>query len=224
MLRCRCPPGLALEQAAAVPEAFATAYDNLLVRGRLQAGETALIHGGDSGVGTAAVQLARRHGATVLVTARTAERVHACRAIGADGGFPYPDADIAGEVSARTGGRGADVILDVVGGAYLEANVRSLAVEGRLVVIGLQGGATGPLDLARMLRCRLSVAGSTLRARTEHERQPLLAGLLTDVWPGFADGSLRPVVDRVMPLEAVADAHRLLEASDHVGKIVLRVD
>ncbi len=111
----------------------------------------------------------------------------------------------------------------MVGGAYLEANVRSLAVEGRLVVIGLQGGATGLLDLARMLSRRLSVTGSTLRARSEHERAPLLAGLLREVWPGFADGSLRPVIDRVMPLEAVADAHRLLEASDHVGKIVLRV-
>ena len=217
------PPGLSLVEAAAVPEVFTTAYDNVLVRGRLRAGETLLVHGGASGVGTATIQLAKRAGATVLVTAGSPQRVRACVALGADDGFVYRDADIAAEVLARTDGRGADVILDVVGGPYLEPNLRALAVEGRLVVIGLQGGAKAELDLSLVMTRRLSVAGSTLRARSVAEREPVMAGLLRDVWPGFADGSLRPVVDRVLPLEQVAEAHAAMEASEHVGKIVLRV-
>lgn len=217
------PPGLSLVEAAAVPEVFTTAYDNVLVRGRLRAGETLLVHGGASGVGTATLQLAKRAGATVLVTAGSPQRVRACVELGADDGFVYRDADIAAEVLARTDGRGADVILDVVGGPYLEPNLRALAVEGRLVVIGLQGGAKAELDLSLVMTRRLSVAGSTLRARSVAEREPVMAGLLRDVWPGFADGSLRPVIDRVLPLEQVAEAHAAMEASEHVGKIVLRV-
>jgi NADPH:quinone reductase-like Zn-dependent oxidoreductase len=194
------PPGLSLVEAAAVPEVFTTAYDNVLVRGRLRAGETLLVHGAGS-----------------------PQRVRACLELGADDGFVYRDADIAAEVLARTDGRGADVILDVVGGPYLEPNLRALAVEGRLVVIGLQGGAKAELDLSLVMTRRLSVAGSTLRARSVAEREPVMAGLLRDVWPGFADGSLRPVIDRVLPLERVAEAHAAMEASEHVGKIVLRV-
>ena len=217
------PPGLSAVQAAAVPEVFATAFDNVLVRGRLVSGETVLLHGGASGVGTAAIQLARRAGARVLVSAGSPRRVDACRALGADDGFVYRDADIPAEVRARTAGRGADVILDVVGGAYLQANLAALAVEGRLVVIGLQGGAGADLDLALVLRRRLTVTGSTLRSRSVAEKAALARRLRDEVWPGFADGSLRPVIDRVLPLERVADAHAALEASQHVGKIVLRV-
>ncbi|MBA3372836.1 MAG: NAD(P)H-quinone oxidoreductase [Euzebyaceae bacterium] len=217
------PSGLSLVEAAAIPEVFTTAYDNVLVRGRLAADETLLVHGGASGVGTAAIQLAKRAGATVLVTAGSPQRVRACVKLGADDGFVYRYADIAAEVRARTDGHGADVILDVVGGAYLGPNLRALAVEGRLVVIGLQGGAKAELDLSLVMTQRLSVAGSTLRARSVAEREPVMAGLLRDVWPGFADGSLRPVVDRVLPLEEAAEAHRVMEASEHIGKIVLRV-
>ncbi len=218
------PASLSLLEAAAIAEVFATAYDNLFLRGRLRAGETVLVHGGASGVGTAATQLARRAGCRVLVTAGSASRVAACRAFGADDGFVYRDADIPATVRELTGGRGADVVLDVVGGAYLAANLAALAVEGRLVVIGLMGGARGELDLGLLLARRLTVLGSTLRARTAAEKAPLMERLRSEVWPGFDDGSLRPVIDRVLPLERAAEAHAALEASDHVGKIVLAVD
>lgn len=215
------PPGLSLVEAGAVPEVFATALDNLLVRGALRAGETALIHGGASGVGTAAIQLAVRAGARVLVTAGSQQRIEACRALGASDGFLHSTDDLVGEVRERTDARGADVILDVVGGATLGANLRGLAVEGRLVVIGLQGGAKGDLDLGLMLARRLTVRGSTLRARSVEEKAAVAARLVAEVWPGFADGSLRPVIDRVLPLDQAAEAHRALEAGEVVGKIVL---
>lgn len=217
------PAGLTLVEAAAVPEVFATAYDNVLVRGRLAAGETALVHGGASGVGTAAIQLIVRAGARALVTAGTSERVAVCRQLGATDGFVYRGADIPAEVAARTNGRGVDVILDVVGGPYLEPNLRSLAPEGRLVIIGLQGGPTAEADLRLMLSRRLTVMASALRARPLQAKAELMRRLVEHVWPGFADGSLRPVIDRVLPLPQVAEAHRVMEASEHVGKIVLEV-
>ncbi|MDP9405918.1 MAG: zinc-binding dehydrogenase, partial [Actinomycetota bacterium] len=150
--------------------------------------------------------------------------VAACRALGADNGFVYRDADIAAQTRALTDGRGVDVVLDVVGGPYLAANLAALAVEGRLVVIGLMGGTRGELDLGLLLARRLTVLGSTLRARSTAEKAPLMARLRDEVWPGFDDGSLRPVIDRVLPLERAAEAHAALEASEHVGKIVLAVD
>jgi putative PIG3 family NAD(P)H quinone oxidoreductase len=218
------PPGLSSPvDAAAVPEVFATAFDNVFLRGGLSAGETLLVHGGSSGVGTAAVQLARRAGARVLVTASTADKLAAAAALGADAGINYREEDFVERVRALTDGRGVDVVLDVVGGPYLDRNLRALAVEGRLVVIGLQGGAKAELDLGRLLARRLSVAASTLRARSVAERVPLMERLRAEVWPGFADGSLRPVVDRVLPLRDAAEAHRVLEAGEHVGKIVLEV-
>ena len=215
------PPGLGPVAAGAVPEVFATAFDNLLVRGRLAAGETALVHGGTSGVGTAAIQLARRAGARVITTGGSPGKVAAALALGADAGIDYRAQDLVEEVRALTGGRGADVVLDVVGASYLAAHVALLAVEGRLVVIGLQGGARAELDLGAVLSRRLTVCGSTLRARTVQERIPLMARLVAEVWPGFADGSLRPVVDRVLPLAQVAEAHRIVESGEHVGKVVL---
>lgn len=215
------PPGLDAVRTAAVPEVFATAFDNVLVRGRLTAGETLLVHGGASGVGTAAIQLAKRAGCRVLVTAGSAERVAACERLGADGGVVYRDNDWAAAVLELTGGCGADVILDVVGGAYLEANLRCLATEGRLVVIGLMGGAKAELNLRLVLAKRASVLGSTLRARTTTEKEPLMRRLVDEVWPGFNDGSLQPVIDRVLPLEAAAEAHAALEGGGVVGKIVL---
>lgn len=215
------PPGVDSVRAAAVPEVFATAFDNVMVRGRLAAGETLLVHGGASGVGTATIQLAKRIGCRVLVTAGSAERVAACERLGADGGAVYRDNDWAAAVMEMTAGRGADVILDVVGGAYLQPNLRCLATEGRLVVIGLMGGAKAELNLGVVLAKRASVLGSTLRARTTAEKAPLMRRLVAEVWPGFADGTLHPVVDRVLPLEAAAEAHAALEGGGVVGKIVL---
>ena len=217
------PDGLSVTDAAAVPEVFATAYDNVLVRGRLSAGETLLVHGGGSGVGTAAIQLARRHGCRVLVTAGSASKLAACAELGADVGINYRVEDFPEAVREATDGRGADVILDIVGASYLERNLACLATEGRLVVIGLMGGATVEVDLGRLMRRRHTVTASTLRARSVPEKALVADALRRDVWPGFADGSLRPVIDRVLPLEEVAEAHRVMESGEHVGKIVLQV-
>ena len=217
------PPGLDAIRAAAVPEVFATAYDNVVVRAGLTPGETLLVHGGASGVGTAAIQLAKRVGCTVLVTAGSAQRVQACRDLGADDGVVYADTDWAKEVLALTGGRGVDVVLDIIGGPYLGPNLQCLATEGRLTVIGLMGGAKAEINLGVVLSKRLSVMGSTLRARTTAQREPLMRRLVDEVWPGFGDGSLRPVIDRVLPLADVAQAHAAVENEGPVGKVVLVV-
>lgn len=217
------PDGLTIEEAAAVPEVFSTAHDNLLVRGRLAPGEAVLLHGGASGVGTAGIQLARRRGCRVLITAGSADKIAACVDLGADLGINYRTADFTEVVVEATAGRGVDVVLDIMGADYLERNLRCLATEGRLVIIGLMGGARAEVDLARLLSRRLSVIASTLRARSVAEKAAVAERLRQEVWPGFADGSLRPVIDRVLPLEQAGEAHRVMEAGEHVGKIVLRV-
>jgi len=218
------PACLGLTEAGAVAEVFLTAYDNLLLRGRLAAGETLLVHGGTSGIGTAAIQLARRAGCRVLVTASTPDKLAAARALGADEGIDYTAEDFTARARQLTGDRGVDVLLDVVGGPYLQPNLRALAVEGRLVVIGLQGGSSGELDMGLLLTRRLSISGSTLRARSTQDKRRLVERFQAEVLPGFDDGSLRPVVDRVFDLHDAAAAHRLMEAGTHVGKIVLRVN
>jgi putative PIG3 family NAD(P)H quinone oxidoreductase len=215
------PDGLDAVGAAAVPEVFTTAYDNLVNRGGLRRGETVLLHGGSSGVGTAGIQLARRMGCRVLVTAGSDDKLAACADLGADAGINYRAEDFPQRVRDLTDGRGVDVILDIVGGDYLEGNLRCLAAEGRLVIIGLMGGARADVDLGRLLTRRLTVTASTLRARPVDAKAALARQLVADVWPGFADGSLRPVVDTVLPLEEVAAAHQRMESSEHVGKIVL---
>lgn len=217
------PDGLSTEEAAAVPEVFSTAHDNLLVRGRLAPGETVLLHGGASGVGTAGIQLAKRHGCRVLITAGSAGRITACLGLGADLGINHRTSDFAKVVGDATDGRGVDVVLDIIGADYLDRNLRCLSTEGRLVIIGLMGGAEAEINLARLLSGRLSVVASTLRARSVAEKAAVAERLRQDVWPGFADGSLRPVIDRVLPLAEAAEAHRVMEAGEHIGKIVLRV-
>jgi len=217
------PGALELVEAAAVPEVFTTVYDNVFVRGRLAVGETLLVHGGSSGIGTAAVQLARHAGAQVLVTASSGEKLDAARQLGATDGFDYTTQDWVALARDATDGRGVDVVLDVVGAPYLGRNVEVLAVEGRLVVIGLQGGTTAELDLGLLLRRRLSVMASSLRARSVEEKAALAARMRTDVLPGFEEGALRPVVDRVLDLDDVAEAHRVVEAGEHIGKVVLRI-
>lgn len=218
------PPGCDAVTAAAVPEVYLTALDNLLNRGRLAPGETVLVHGGSSGVGTAAIQLARRHGAGVLVTAGSAAKLAACVELGAAAGINYREEDFVEGVAAHTEGRGVDVILDLRGGDYLDRNLRALAAEGRLVLIGLMGGAKAEINLARVLTGHLTVHGSTLRPRSVPQKAALARQVREEVWPGFADGTLRPVIDRVLPLEQASEAHRVLEASEHIGKVVLRVD
>lgn len=218
------PARLSWTDAAAIPEVFLTAHDNLFTRGRLSAGETVLIHGGGGGVGTAAIQLAHRAGARVLVTAGSAKKIEACRALGADAGINHREEDFVARVGELTGGRGVDIILDVMGAAYLARNLEALAIEGRLVIIGLQGGASADIDLNRMLRRRLTVIATTLRARAAEQKAEIVRRFVDEGLAGFEDGSLRPIVDRILPLAEAAEAHRVMEAGEHTGKIVLTLD
>jgi putative PIG3 family NAD(P)H quinone oxidoreductase len=219
----RVPDALSFEQAAAFPEVWMTAWDNLIRWGRLAAGETALVHGGGSGVGTAAVQIARFVGARAIATVGSPEKGARVVALGADAFIDYKTEDFAARARELTGGRGVDVILDIMGGAYLEKNVRALAVGGRLVCIGLMGGAQATLDLGQLLSRRLTVAGTTLRSRPVAEKIALTREVEARLLPEIAAGRLKLVVDRVLPLARAADAHRALEASEHFGKIVLAV-
>jgi putative PIG3 family NAD(P)H quinone oxidoreductase len=216
-------PDMPWTEAGGLAEVFCTAYDNVMVRGRLGSGETLLIHGISSGVGTAATQLAVRAGARVLGTASSATKLAAAADLGADGGIDYTSEDFVERARALTDGRGVDVILDMVGGSYLQRNLDALAPEGRIVIIGLQGGARAEVSLGQLMSRRLTVTGSTMRARSVAQKAVVARGMQSDVMPGFADGSLRVVVDSVFDLEHVADAHRALEAGDHVGKVVLTV-
>lgn len=219
----RLPDDMPWTEAGGLAEVFCTAYDNVMVRGRLRSGETLLIHGISSGVGTAATQLAVRAGARVLGTASSAAKLAAAADLGADGGIDYTAEDFVERAGALTDGRGVDVILDMVGGSYLQRNLDALAPEGRIVIIGLQGGARAEVPLGQLMSRRLTVTGSTMRARSVAQKAQVARGMESDVMPGFADGSLRVVVDSVFDLEHVAAAHRTLEAGDHVGKVVLTV-
>lgn len=215
------PAGLDLTQAAALPEAACTVYANVFMTARLAPGETLLVHGGASGIGTMAIQLARAHGARVACTAGSAARLQRCRELGAELAVDYNAGDFAAAVLDFTGGRGADVILDIIGAAYLPRNLASLATGGRLVVIGLQGGAAGELDLGLMLRKRLTVHAASLRARPVAEKAAVVAGVREHVWPLITSGQVKPVIDTVLPLAEAARAHELMESGGHVGKIIL---
>ncbi|QBI51914.1 NAD(P)H-quinone oxidoreductase [Streptomonospora litoralis] len=215
------PEGVDLATAAALPEAACTVWSNVFMAGGLRSGETLLVHGGGSGIGTFAIQLAHARGARVLTTAGSAEKLARCRELGADVGINYREEDFTDRVKQETGGAGADVILDIMGGSYLAQNVRSLNVGGRLTIIGLMGGRSAELDLGRMLVKRLSVHATTLRSRPADEKARIVAGVAEHVWPLVADGSLGPIVDRTLPLQRAAEAHSIMESSAHVGKIVL---
>jgi putative PIG3 family NAD(P)H quinone oxidoreductase len=229
--RCVIPAGMAMrvpdtlswEEAAAFPEVWMTAFDNLFNWGRLAAGELALVHGGGSGVGTAAIQLARFRGARVVTTVGSAEKARSCLGLGAEAAIEYHTEDFALRVRELTGGGGADVILDIMGASYFERNLQALATGGRLVCIGTMGGAKTELDLRQLLVKRASVIGTTLRARPLAEKVALTRQVERELLPALADGRLRVIVDRVFDLGEAADAHRRLEASEHFGKIVLRV-
>jgi putative PIG3 family NAD(P)H quinone oxidoreductase len=217
------PEALSLEEAAAVPEVFLTAYLNLFELGGLRAGGAALVHGGGSGVGTAAIQLCRAAGARVFVTAGSADKCARCRALGADLAVNYRSESFRERVAEATGGRGVDVVLDSIGASYLADNLASLAVGGRLVLIGLMGGAKAEIGLAGLLARRLSIVGSTLRARPVEEKAAIVAGFQERFGADLAAGRIRPIVDRAVPLASVAEAHRAMKASEHFGKIVLTV-
>ena len=216
------PAGLDLVEAAALPEVACTVWSNVFSLAALQPGEVLLVHGGTSGIGTMAVQLAARAGARVLCTVGSPDKAARAEQLGAERAIRYRDEDFGEVVRELTGGRGADVVLDNMGATYLARNVDVLAVGGRLVVIGLQGGARAELDLGALLVKRASVHATSLRARPAAEKAAIVAEVLGHVWPAVEAGDVRPVVDRVLPLEQAAQAHRVMESSEHVGKIVLR--
>ncbi len=219
----RVPERLGWEEAAAVPEVFLTVFQNLFQLAGLAGGGTALIHGGGSGIGTAAIQLVKAAGGTVVVTAGSEEKCGRCRELGADLAVNYRSADFAEEARAATGGRGVDVVLDSIGAPYLEQNLAVLRTGGSLILIGLMGGAQAELNLASLLVRRLRVIGSTLRARPVEEKTELVEAFSHRFGDALAAGRVRPIVDRVLPLEQVAEAHRVMKASQHFGKIVLQV-
>ena len=215
------PAGVSLVEAAALPEVACTVWSNVFELAGLQAGEVLLVHGGTSGIGTMAVQLAARAGARVLCTVGSAEKAARAVQLGAERAVLYREQDFVEAVREATGGAGADVVLDNMGAAYLTRNVDVLAVGGRLVVIGLQGGTRGELDLGALLAKRASVHATSLRARPAAQKAAIVAAVREHVWPAVEAGDVRPVVDRVLPLDEAAQAHRVLESSVHVGKIVL---
>jgi putative PIG3 family NAD(P)H quinone oxidoreductase len=217
------PRGLDLVGAAALPETVFTVWTNVFERGRLAAGEMLLVHGGASGIGTTAIQMARARGARVLATAGTPEKCAACVRLGAERAIDYRREDFAAVVAEWTKGRGVDVILDMVGGEYLPRNLASLATDGRLVQIAFLRGPRVEVDLASILHRRLTLTGSTLRARSVEEKGRLARAVRENVWPLIEKGEVRPVLHATFPLAAAAEAHRVLESGAHVGKIVLTV-
>jgi putative PIG3 family NAD(P)H quinone oxidoreductase len=218
------PDGMDFTTAAAIPETFFTVWTNVFERGRLKAGESALIHGGSSGIGTTAIQLVRAFGARAFATAGSAEKCAACERLGAERAINYREADFVAAIRDLTGGRGVDVILDMVGGEYLSRNLELLAVDGRLVQIALIGGAKAQINLAPVLQRRLTLTGSTLRARSIAEKGAIAGALRERVWPLLESRAVAPVVYRTFPLREAAAAHRLMESSEHIGKLVLAID
>lgn len=217
------PAGVPLVDAAALPEVACTVWSNVFMTAGLRPEELLLVHGGSSGIGTMAIQLGRAAGARVAVTAGSQHKLAACRELGAQVLVNYREDDFVEAVRAATGGRGADVVLDNMGATYLSRNVEVLAPNGRLVTIGLQGGARAELDLGLLLRKRAAVIATSLRARPAKEKATVVAAVREHVWPLVADGAVRPVVHERLPLASAADAHRLLERSGHVGKLLLTV-
>ena len=215
------PDGVSLVDAAGLPETACTVYATVFQQARLTPGETILVHGGAGGIGTIAIQLAKSFGARVICTAGTSAKLERCTELGADLAVSYVRDDFVSAVDVFTGGRGADVILDIVGGPYLARNVAALATGGRLLVVSTQGGSSAELDLQMLMRKRAGILASTLRARPPAEKAVIVAGVQEQVWPLISAGRVRPVTDRVLPMADAADAHRVLEQGTHVGKILL---
>jgi putative PIG3 family NAD(P)H quinone oxidoreductase len=215
------PAGVSLAAAAGLPETVCTVWSNVFMAANLQPKETLLVHGGASGIGTTAIQLAKSLGATVLVTVGSAEKARRCLELGADAAIDYKNEDFVARVHELTEHRGADVILDNMGGSYLARNIDALATEGRLANIGMQGGRKGELDLGKLMAKRAAVLSTSLRARPTSEKAAIVASVREHVWPLVASGALRAVLDREVPMPDAAEAHRVLEASEHVGKVVL---
>jgi putative PIG3 family NAD(P)H quinone oxidoreductase len=216
------PSTVSLVDAAALPEVTCTVHSMVFGEGRFQPGESILIHGATSGIGTMAIQLAHQHGARIFTTAGTTRKVAACIEFGADVAINYRDEDFAERIATETARAGVDVVLDNMGGKYLARNVASLATGGRLIVLGLQGGTSGELNLGALLAKRAWVHAAGLRGRPLAQKTAIVAATRAFVWPLIEAGTVRPVIDRVLSLEDAAEAHRLVESSEHIGKILLR--
>ncbi len=217
------PDGVDLVDAAAIPETFFTVWTNVFERGKLRPGETLLVHGGSSGIGTTAIQIAHARGARVFVTAGSREKCHACERLGAERGIDYKVEDFVAVVKQLTGGRGVDVILDMVGAEYFARNLEALAVDGRLVEIATQRGAKAELNIAVLMQRRLTITGSTLRIRSIEQKGAIADALRREVWPLLESGAVKPIIHARFPLREAAAAHRLMESGAHIGKIVLVV-
>lgn len=217
------PAGLNLQQAAALPETFFTVWSNVFDRARLQPGEILLVHGGTSGIGVTAIQLARALGSRVFTTVGGAEKAQFCLDLGAERAINYRDEDFVKVVKDATNNRGVNVILDMVGGDYVQRNLSALAVEGRLAFIAFLRGAKVELNLAPVMMKRLTITGSTLRARPVADKAPIAQALQKTVWPLLINGTVKPIIDRVFPLTEAVAAHALMESNRHIGKILLKV-
>ncbi|WP_262059293.1 NAD(P)H-quinone oxidoreductase [Streptomyces sp. STR69] len=215
------PQGIDLKQAAALPEVVCTVWSNVFMVAHLRPAETLLVHGGSSGIGTMAIQLGKAVGAKVAVTAGTKEKLDYCAELGADILINYREQDFVAEVARATGGAGADVILDNMGAKYLDRNVQALAVNGRLAIIGLQGGIKAELNIAALLGKRAAISATSLRARPLGEKAAIVAAVREHVWPLIESGQVRPVVDRELPMSEAAAAHQVVEDSAHIGKVLL---
>jgi NADPH:quinone reductase len=217
------PAGLSMVEAAAIPETFFTVWTNLFERGGCKAGDTVLIHGGTSGIGTAAIQLGTVWGARVFATAGTHAKARACEELGAVRGIDYRTEDFVQVIKLATDGRGADVILDIIAGTYVQRNLDAAAVEGRIVIISVQGGSRAEIKANVLMLKRLTLTGSTLRARTLAQKAAVAEGVRQNVWPLLAARRVRPIIHATFPLAEAAEAHRMMESSNHIGKIVLTV-
>ena len=217
------PTGLSLLQAAALPETYLTVWANLFDRAHLEAGQSVLVHGGSSGIGLTAIQLAREFGATVYTTVGNADKAKACVAAGARRAINYREEDFAAVIARETEGRGVDVIIDIVGAPYIVRNIASLALEGCLVQLAFLEGSKFEFDATPVMLRRLTLTGSTLRARSAEQKAAIVKRLHEKVWPVLAQGRCLPVIDAVFPLDRASEAHRLMESSQHIGKIMLTV-
>ncbi|KAK7412283.1 hypothetical protein VNO78_03736 [Psophocarpus tetragonolobus] len=215
------PPAISLTHAATFPEVACTVWSTIFIMSRLSQGETLLIHGGSSGIGTFAIQMAKYRGSRVFVTAGTEEKLAFCKTIGADVGINYKTQDFVARVKEETGGQGVDVILDCMGASYYQRNLDSLNFDGRLFIIGFQGGTTAQVDLRPLLAKRLTVQAAGLRNRSLENKAVIVNEVEKNVWPAIAEGKVKPVVYKSFPLSEAAEAHRLMESSQHIGKILL---
>jgi len=216
------PEKISLVNAAGIPETFFTVWTNVFKRGQLKAGESLLVHGGSSGIGTTAIQLGKTFGATVYITAGTSDKCEFCNNLGADAAINYREQNFSEEINRLTEGKGVNVILDMVGGPYFPKNIRLLADEGRLVQIALMQGSKAEVDFRSLLLKRVTLTGSTLRPRSDEEKTKIAQALQKNVWPLLESGAIRPIIHQTFPLKQASEAHRLMESSAHIGKILLK--